>query len=234
MLYTCFTWVSYLAIEPYVRRTWPEMLVSWVRLLEGRFRDPLVGRDVLLGLMAGSVVTLLSLAWPLGSRWLGWPVPPFDEKPYWMEFQNLAGLRSALSNLLELTAAVPFFSVAYLVSLLLLRALLRRQILAVAGYVLFWSLVGSLATPHPTASLIFAVIHTSLYLAILLRVGLLASMVSGFTGALLHLYTLTFDPSAWYVGNTILVILVLAGFAAYGFRVSLGNRVVLGDTPLPD
>ncbi len=234
VLYTCFTWVCYLAIEPYVRRTWPEVLVSWVRLLEGRPRDSLVGRDVLLGLAAGSVVALLSLAWPLGSRWLGWPAPAFDEKPYWMEFQNLTGLRIAFANLMELAAAVPLFSVAYLVSLLLLRALLRKQSLAVTGYVLFWSIVASLASPHPVASLIFMVIHTSLTLAILLRVGFLASMVSGFTGALLRMYSLTFDPSAWYAGNTVLVLLVLAGFAVYGFRVSLGNRPVLVEAPLSD
>jgi hypothetical protein len=77
--------------------------------------------------------------------------------------------------------------------------------------------------------MIFTVIHTSLSLAVLLRIGLLASMVGGLTGALLHLFTLTLDPSAWYAGNTVLVILVLTGFAAYGFRVSLGNRPVLGD-----
>jgi hypothetical protein len=32
-----------------VRRRWPATLVSWSRLLAGRFRDPLVGRDVLAG-----------------------------------------------------------------------------------------------------------------------------------------------------------------------------------------
>ena len=42
-------YVFYLAIEPYARRLWPRMLVSWVRILDGRFRDPLVGRDLLVG-----------------------------------------------------------------------------------------------------------------------------------------------------------------------------------------
>ena len=39
-------WTSYIAVEPYVRRYWPEILISWNRLLSGRFRDPLVGRDL--------------------------------------------------------------------------------------------------------------------------------------------------------------------------------------------
>ena len=32
-------WVFYLAFEPYARRLWPRMLVSWVRVLGGHFRD---------------------------------------------------------------------------------------------------------------------------------------------------------------------------------------------------
>jgi serine/threonine-protein kinase len=38
-------WLLYLAIEPYARRYWPHAIISWTRLLAGRFRDPLVGRD---------------------------------------------------------------------------------------------------------------------------------------------------------------------------------------------
>ena len=42
-------WVLYLAIEPWVRRHWPKTIISWSRLLSGQVRDPLVGRDILLG-----------------------------------------------------------------------------------------------------------------------------------------------------------------------------------------
>ena len=41
-------WISYVAIEPYLRRLWPRTMISWARVLEGRWRDPLVGRDCLL------------------------------------------------------------------------------------------------------------------------------------------------------------------------------------------
>ena len=49
---SCFFWVLYIALEPYVRRRWPATLVSWSRLLAGGFRDPLVGRDVLVGCLS--------------------------------------------------------------------------------------------------------------------------------------------------------------------------------------
>ncbi len=53
LLWGGVTWVLYLAIEPYIRRFWPQAIISWSRLLAGRWRDPLVGRDVLYGAILG-------------------------------------------------------------------------------------------------------------------------------------------------------------------------------------
>ncbi|HET6373287.1 MAG TPA: serine/threonine-protein kinase, partial [Candidatus Polarisedimenticolia bacterium] len=70
-------YVFYLAIEPYARRLWPRILVSWVRVLEGRFRDPLVGRDLLIGCAAGAlmVVSKKICIW-IPSHFFGDPTPP--------------------------------------------------------------------------------------------------------------------------------------------------------------
>src|SRR5215471_15409890 len=51
-------WVLYVAVEPYVRRRWPHTLITWTRLLSGEFRDPLVGRDILIGCAGGMVLNL--------------------------------------------------------------------------------------------------------------------------------------------------------------------------------
>ena len=56
-----FSWLAYLAFEPYVRRLWPRTLITWTRVLSGRFNDPLVGRDLLLGILAGTFVAVASL-----------------------------------------------------------------------------------------------------------------------------------------------------------------------------
>ena len=53
------TWVWYMALEPFVRSVWPQILISSSRLLEGRFHDPLVGRDILAGAVFGVLVTIL-------------------------------------------------------------------------------------------------------------------------------------------------------------------------------
>src|SRR5581483_1203996 len=42
LLSAAILWLVYLALEPYVRRYSPDILMSWTRLLSGRFRDPRV------------------------------------------------------------------------------------------------------------------------------------------------------------------------------------------------
>ena len=44
-------WLLYIALEPHLRRVWPETMIGWSRLLAGGVRDPLVGRDVLVGVL---------------------------------------------------------------------------------------------------------------------------------------------------------------------------------------
>ena len=57
-----FAYTTYLAIEPYFRRRWPRLLVSWSRVLRGRFADPRVGRDVLVGCLAGTLMCIVAIA----------------------------------------------------------------------------------------------------------------------------------------------------------------------------
>ena len=75
-------WLLYLAVEPYIRRFWPSTLVSWSRLIAKQWRDPLVGRDVLLGVGLGMLVYIVDIGGTLlAGRFGYWPppsVPSFD------------------------------------------------------------------------------------------------------------------------------------------------------------
>lgn len=53
LLFAAIIWLLYFALEPFVRRRWPDALISWSRLLKGDLRDPLVGRDVIVGVLSG-------------------------------------------------------------------------------------------------------------------------------------------------------------------------------------
>src|SRR5262249_40880745 len=80
VFFGAFVWMAYVAIEPTVRRRWPELLFSSSRLLSGRFRDPLVGRDVLAGILLGVMMVLVFEACYAIPNWVDlagmMPVPP--------------------------------------------------------------------------------------------------------------------------------------------------------------
>ncbi|HVQ41996.1 MAG TPA: protein kinase, partial [Vicinamibacterales bacterium] len=54
-------YLVYLAIEPFMRRSWPTMLVGWSRALAGRLPDPVIGRDLLIGVVSGLLLSGLDL-----------------------------------------------------------------------------------------------------------------------------------------------------------------------------
>ncbi|MBC7928214.1 MAG: serine/threonine protein kinase [Bryobacteraceae bacterium] len=58
-------WLAYIALEPMVRATWPQSLVTWNRLLAGNWSDPRVCSHLLIGATVGVVVhyAFLLLSW---------------------------------------------------------------------------------------------------------------------------------------------------------------------------
>jgi hypothetical protein len=68
-----FVWVLYIALEPHIRRVWPETMIAWSRLLAGHVRDPLVGRDVLVGVLVAIGNALILSLHVLLRRWSGRP-----------------------------------------------------------------------------------------------------------------------------------------------------------------
>jgi serine/threonine-protein kinase len=223
----------YLALEPYVRRLWPHSLISWTRLLMGRFGDPRVGRDVLMGAVAGVVVILIQR--------LEWLVPAAlgaaPRIPYGVADLTLLGGRQALA-----LALGPNFLVGPLVVLfvLTLPALwLRRRGLAIGLALLLLGVSdahsiaqGSSGIALASALVEVVLIYTVL-LATLLRLGLLALGSAFFFFEILQLWPLTFDAGAWFAGTSLLgmsILAVVAGLAVFVARGGAGvvRRAVVG------
>ena len=74
----CSSGSAYLALEPMVRRRRPRRPRRVDPTARGAWRDPLVGRDVLLGLTSGIVFVLLFRGAAAASAWMGLPptTPP--------------------------------------------------------------------------------------------------------------------------------------------------------------
>src|SRR5262249_51745797 len=94
--------ILYLAIEPFVRRPWPQSIVYWTRVRAGQLRDPVVGRDILIGVLTGIGWTLLS-----GLRQAA--VPP---QAGVLRLGSLLGARFAASFILENLFTAVFWALA--------------------------------------------------------------------------------------------------------------------------
>jgi hypothetical protein len=131
------SWVSYAAVEPYVRRRWPQMLISWSRLLDGRWRDPLVGRDLLIGSVLSVAVVGLRIAATAVSRWRG--TLPFLE-PF--DADRWRGLHLVAADTLAQAPAGIWIGLGLVVLLVVFRLALRREWAAAICVVAIFTFLG--------------------------------------------------------------------------------------------
>lgn len=230
VLTTGFVWMLYIALEPYVRRRWPVTLVSWSRLLAGDFRDPLVGRDVLVGCLLCTVSVVIVRAGWFVPFWFGSPPP----QPYAGPARQFLGARMIVSDISSSLPVAIFAGLALLFVLFLLRVLLRKQWAAAGAFVLFFTIFSVLPSESPALFAVREVIVNGLIVFLLVRFGVLAVMASFVFGVFLGAFPLTTDASAWYAGIGFAGILVMAAMAFYGFYTSLGGRPAFGGAALDD
>ena len=219
--------IFYLALEPYLRRIWPRMIVSWVRLLDGRFSDALVGRDVLVGLVVGAAMRLLDQSYQLLAQRFGLEVQVSDQLtglPLDQTLFGYTGAREAVANLLAFVVAALLFPLGATTLLLLFRVLLRRRALAIVAFLLIVAPTGLQPGIDPIGFLTWSLIGSVLILFVIFRFGLLTFIVGVFVDQILASFPMTLSTSAWYFGRTLMVFLLLAAIAVYGYRVTVGPR----------
>jgi len=219
-------WLAYLGIEPWIRRHWPSSLISWSRLLSGSFRDPLVGRDVLLGTAFG----VFSAIYPglvefAISRFGGSAQDPAFTgiwqltSPRFVGASLLAGVSNAMFNTLLLTLLYVVFR----------RRLGRAWPAAIATTVVlalvimsengFGSGLVELALMASIAALIIAPLHLH---------GMLPFMAAFAVRAILESNALTADLGRWYAGPTWVVGVALIGLAVAAFVNSRAGAPTFG------
>jgi hypothetical protein len=202
MLFSLLAWVGYMAVEPYVRRTWPHVMVSWQRLLNGCFRDPLIGRDLLLGIFAGFVFSLLASC--------------VERLQVNFEFG-----RGALSSIAFYTSGI--FTSCFVPLLILallsgLTGLLRRKWLGLLATGLLFAIV---SLQDSTGGTVANLVQVVLVLLVLTRVGLLAT-VSYFLGTVITAVPpLIF--SQWYVGRALIGLVAPVALLIYGLLYLAGE-----------
>ena len=213
-------WLAYIALEPAVRRLWPRSLITWTRLLSGRWQDALVGRDLLIGLLVGMGYDLIFAVDNEYTIRMG-GIPSTGPK-----LDALLGIPRALSVVLDRVQDGVLGSFLFFLLFFVLRAILRKEWLAGGAFVLLF--IGlrlfSSNNNYPAVDIPAMIIVYSVIVVMLLRCGLLALVVAIFVTDLVAEMVFTTNFSAWYGNGSLLLILLVSGLAIFAFRKSLGGH----------
>jgi hypothetical protein len=225
-------WVYYLAIEPYVRRVWPRMLIGLMRVFSGRWRDPAVGREVLIGLEVGCVLALTvksveAFDWRLATGNSAHLVNP-------LSLRTILSPAHFLSNRAHVIAWAVLDGISYAGLVVLIRVLVRHALVslvfgvAVLTYLSFgWLYDFTSGTYSDLAMFIQAAGFGVCSFWLLTRVGVLSGMVFDFVVLSSGFFGLAFD--AWSTPYLLSWLAMLLVLVAYGFWVSLAGQPIFKD-----
>jgi serine/threonine protein kinase len=217
-------WVLYVALEPHVRRRWPSSLISWGRLLAGQMRDPMVGRDLLVGILAGVFMAVASGANAMVPDWMGKiPDPPLSS----MDFDSLSGLRAVIGGILLDVVSSVATSLFFFFIFFLVRLVTRKEWLAVLVTSSLFA-IPAVFGDHPVLDTIWVFVFFSIALTLLIRFGLLALVTANCVANVLINSPQTTHLSAWYAQPGFLAVAVILTAAIFGFYTSTAGKPRLG------
>ena len=213
------TCTLYLALEPYVRRHWPHAIISWSRVLAGKLRDPLVGRDLLYGVILGLIWAIVFELTSFAAIRQGSP-PGLGSTVFLLGTRRVIGTSLwHLTNSLQ--ATLTFFFMMFV-----LRVLLRKPWLAALAFVAIWMAIKLLGNPHwmmngPAYLVVYGVASF-----MVLRFGLITLATGIFVVDLLLSVPITTNPTSWYMSGSLLVLATVVAIALWGCFTALGGQKV--------
>lgn len=200
----------YLALEPYVRRRWPQSMISWTRLLNGGFRDPLVGGHVLVGLGVGVVFLLTGLAGAQEGSTFGTGITE--------TVLNTPAMAGAFINALRGSIAV---ALGLFFTYFLIRSLLRKDWLSITMIVV--PVAGPAAIAGRLSGVFFGLLLGS-FILVLTRFGVLPFIVAFWVNLDVGAFPLTTDFSVWYAGANVFILTVFLAITAFAFHTAIAGR----------
>ena len=208
--------LMYLALEPFVRRRWPGGLISWSRLLAGDVRDPLVGRDILIGGAAGMAAILANHLQPVHEPVVG------SSLLYEFGLRGATGFLPLL--LIQISGSILFTLVVFSVVLFFAMITRHNAIAFGVSWLLFYLVLNlnfSEATPLGYA---IGLLFPTILVGVLWRYGMLAMISLFFYLHVWPFYPATTDLSAWYATPFLLQSALLVLIALFAFRTSVAGQ----------
>jgi serine/threonine-protein kinase len=218
-LISSFARVLYFALEPFVRRRDPHTLISWTRLIGGKIRDPLVGRDVLIGTAYGVVLALFESSDNFLVPLFG-GLPPEPNTP---SMESLLGVRFILGSVFAYTWIYVLYALGIFFLLFLLRFLVKKDWIA-ALVIVF---LGAISNPGGeyfwVTFLALAVIWLSIYI-VLRHFGVLTLVVGLVVQNMVIVFPMTSHLSRWYASGAIAGMVIIAALAFFSFYFALAGQ----------
>jgi len=217
----------YLALEPAVRARWPHSIVTWNRVLAGRWRDPQVVSDVLIGAAVGTgMFTFFKLVFTL--------TPNAQPVNFDINLNFAMGVRQWIGGNAHNLGGGLRFGLLIFLTIFGLRRLLRNDILAALTAALLFTLMQgdvSSAQERLLTMALYVLVYGALAF-VLLRSGLVATISTLFFADSGNSVMLGADWNTWYAPAGLASLLLLMGIAVFAFRQSLGTRDLLdGEDP---
>jgi hypothetical protein len=218
----------YLALEPYVRRRWPDRLISWARLLTGRWRDPMVGRDLLIGITGGLAHSALASA-DMFFRELFTGIP---DTPSAGEARLLGSAPYGVAVIPQAVTQGILLGLSMMIALMLFTMVLRKRALGVAAlFAMYLSIM--LTATQELWMLPALVLAAALYTLLVARFGLLTMAAAHMTFVAIFFYPLP-DAVAWYTMRGLTTVFFIVALAVWAFRTSLGGQRAFSAIKLDD
>ena len=217
-----FIWMIYVALEPFVRRRMPTLVISWNRLLAGQFRDPMLGRDLLVGISTALFFEALStLNIPYAAmRGLPPPMPSTN-------FAAISGGRVIFSMLLSTVNSAILDALAFLFLFVILQWVLRNRWLAVAGFAAIFT-VRAYLQGGPAFDTVLNVAVLAAIGFLMFRFGLVAVVAFQVASNIISGAPITTQSSAWYAWMGWLVMAIFGVMVYYGARIGLAGQSLFG------
>lgn len=222
LLSSAMTFLLYLALEPALRARWPQSIVTWSRVLAGRFNDPLVDSHMLMGAGLGVFMAAFFLARAI------------------YDFRAMGELEDA-GNLMLGGAANWIAQVALTANqaiqagLIIFFALFGLKVLLKRDWLVV--LLGSLVFPLQEGGIVNSKqlwldypIYVFIYGVILItqiRFGLLTTVVSLFFINAIGRILANNDFTTWYMPNAVAMMILLIGLSIFFFWRSLGDQKLI-------
>jgi hypothetical protein len=229
-------WLMYIALEPFVRRRWPDVLISWNRVLGGNFRDPLVSRDLLIGCVYGAFTGLV--------HYLRYPLTLFFNEPQLRPstgglmdaapgtFGLFRGLHMFIGGGLSVASGITLACLGICFIFFLVRYLSRRTWIAITVIMVWITL--ALFVQESVISIIPILLSMGVFTFVYFRYGLLAITTGVIFLNFLVIFPITTQFSAWYSKFGLIGLALLLIVTLYAFYTSLGDRPMFGTPRLDD